>query len=102
MSLSDSIVGLRTLLDSCEQEVKSLEGGKRASAPRCRLHLQNIKKSSHELRKSIMQHAKALPVRKRQPKKEPEPEPEPEPEAEPEAEPVKKTRKPRVKKEVQA
>jgi hypothetical protein len=98
MSLSDSIVGLRTLLDSCEQEVKSLEGGKRASAPRCRLHLQNIKKSSHELRKSIMQHAKALPVRKRQPKKEPEPEPE----AEPEAEPVKKTRKPRVKKEVQA
>jgi hypothetical protein len=69
MSLSDSITSLRTMLDSCASEVKSLENGRRASSCRSRLHLQNIKKSCHILRKDIMEHSKKIPVKKRQPKK---------------------------------
>ena len=99
MSLSENITSLRTMLDSAENEIKSLEGGRKASAARARLSLQKIKKNCHMLRKDITTHTKAIPTKTRVKKVvEPvEPEPvEPEPEPEPvEPEPVKKVRKPR-------
>ena len=105
-SLSEQILLMRQSLDDTERELKSLESGKKASAPRARKSLQSLKQSSHALRKQITDSVKSMPTKKRV-KKEPvqvldarmsqveaEPEPEPEP-----VEPVKKvSRKPRVKK----
>ena len=65
MSLSDSITSLRTMLDTCENEIKSLESGRKASSARARKSLQNIKTASHSLRKDITTHTKALPTKSR-------------------------------------
>ena len=65
MSLLESITLLKGVVSNCEKEIQSLEGGKKASAARARKSLQNVKASSHALRKQIMQHTKALPVKKR-------------------------------------
>ena len=65
MSLLESITLLKGVVGNCEKEIQSLEGGKKASAARARKSLQNVKASSHALRKQIMQHTKALPVKKR-------------------------------------
>ena len=89
MSLSESITSLRTMLDTCENEIKSLELGRKASSARARKSLQNIKTASHSLRKEITAHTKSLPVKSRSKKVEVEPEPVVEP-AEPTPEPVKK------------
>ena len=99
MNLSESICGLRSMLDTCETEIKSLEGGRKASSARARKSLQNIKNSCHNLRKAVTIHTKALPTKTRVKKDEPEPEPVPEPVV-PEVKPVKpkKVRKTRVKK----
>ena len=107
MNLSESICGLRSMLDNAETEIKSLEAGRKASSARARKSLQNIKNSCHNLRKAVTIHTKALPTKTRVKKVEPELEPEPvEPEpvvvepVVPEVKPVKpkKTRKTRVKK----
>ena len=103
MNLSNSITSLRTMLDNCETEIKSLEGGRKASSARARKCLQNIKTSCHNLRKAVTIHTKALPTKTRVKKDEPVepvvPEPEPEPvEPEPVSVKPKKTRKTRVKK----
>ena len=97
MSLSESITSMRTMLDNCEKEVGSLNNGRKASASRARLSLQQIKKQCHSLRKDITCHTKALPTKTRV-KKVVEP-------VAPAAEPVadvaeveKKPRKPRTKK----
>ena len=98
MNLSENITSLRTMLDTAENEIKSLEGGRKASSARARLSLQQIKKSCHTMRRDITTHTKSLPTKtraKKEPVAEPVAEPEPEPEPEPEA---KKTRKPRAKK----
>jgi len=87
MSLSDSITSLRTMLDTCENEIKSLESGRKASSARARKSLQNIKTASHSLRKEITAHTKNLPTKSRTKKVEVEPVFEP---AEPTPEPVKK------------
>jgi hypothetical protein len=55
MSLSNQVIKLKSLLDTVENEVKSFESGKKASAARGRKTLQDVKKSSHELRKSIIE-----------------------------------------------
>ena len=55
MSLSEQVFKLKSLLDTVENEVKAFESGKKASAPRARKTLQDVKKSSHELRKSIIE-----------------------------------------------
>jgi hypothetical protein len=65
MSLSDSITSLRTMLDSAETEIKSLEGGRKASSARARKSLQTIKTSCHGLRKQITDHTKGLPTKAR-------------------------------------
>ena len=87
MSLSESITSLRTMLDTCENEIKSLESGRKASSARARKSLQNIKTASHSLRKEITAHTKSLPTKSRTKKVDPEPVVEP---AEPTPEPVKK------------
>jgi hypothetical protein len=103
MSLSENITSLRTMLDSAEHEIKSLESGRKASASRARLSLQKIKANCHSLRKEITTHTKSLPTKTRVKKVTVEPEPEPEPEpVEPVVEeaPAKKVRKSRAKKAV--
>lgn len=85
MSLSETITSMQTILDNAKNEIASLESGKKSSSTRARAHLQKIKNSSHELRKSITAHTKSLPVKKRSPKVKPvasEPEPDPEPASE--------------------
>jgi Tfp pilus assembly protein PilO len=95
MSLSQSITSLRSMLDTAENEIKSLEGGRKASSARSRLSLQQIKKQSHSLRKDITKFSQALPTKTRVKKVVDEPVT---PEPAPEPEPVKKERKPRTKK----
>lgn len=94
-SLSTSITELRQLLDQTESEIKSLEGGRKASSARARKSLQSIKSSSHALRKSIMEHTKALPTKSKAKKVEAEVVAEPESVPEPQ-----KKKKARKKKEV--
>ena len=65
MSLSTSITSLRTMLDTAENEIKSLELGRKASSARARKSLQNIKTASHVLRKEITAHTKSLPTKSR-------------------------------------
>ena len=55
MSLSKQTIKLKSLLDTVENEVGQFEAGKKASAARARKTLQDVKKSSHELRKSIIE-----------------------------------------------
>ena len=73
MSLSESIMSLRTMLDTAENEIKSLELGRKASSARARKSLQNIKTLSHSLRKEITAHTKSLPTKSRTKKVEVEP-----------------------------
>ena len=100
MSLSESITSLRTMLDTAENEIKSLELGRKASSARARKSLQNIKTASHVLRKEITAHTKSLPTKSRS-KKVVEPEPVVEPVVEAVVEPVKKIKKSRSKKVVE-
>jgi len=65
MSLIDSITSLRTQLDNAESEIKSLSGGKKASAARARKSLQTIKSSCHTMRKSITDHTKGMVTKPR-------------------------------------
>ena len=79
-NLTGAITELKTLLDQTEAEIKSLQGGKKASAQRVRKSLQDIKNTAHELRKTVVEHKKAMPTRSRIKKEEEvkaEPEPEP-------------------------
>ena len=68
--LEDRIVVLRNYLDTAEQEVKSLKGGRKASSARSRKALMELKRGSHELRKSVMQFQRDLPT-KSKPKADP-------------------------------
>jgi len=97
MSLSESITSLRTMLDTCENEIKSLELGRKASSARARKSLQNIKTASHSLRKQITAHTKSLPTKSRTKKTvEPVVEAVVEQVVEPVVEPVKKSRPKKV------
>ena len=110
-SLSEQILLMRQSLDDTERELKSLESGKKASAPRARKSLQSLKNSSHALRKQITDSVKSMPTKKRTKKEEVNvldakmsQVEDPEAEAEAEPEPVKKpkaVRKPRAKKVVE-
>jgi hypothetical protein len=97
MNLSEQVILLRGMVDTCDKEIKLLERGRKASSARARKSLQNIKATSHSLRKNITTHTKALPVKRRaasalDPASEPEPEPEPVPVPEPETSPAPKKR----------
>ena len=100
MSLSEQVFKLKSLLDTVESEVKSFEGGKKAAAARGRKTLQDVKKSSHELRKSIIERLKEMKV-KQEPKMKEEPKVKEEPKPVEVKKPVEvspKVRKPRAKK----
>ena len=63
--LNHSIAELRTLVGQADDELQSLVAGKKASAPRVRASLQKIKTLCHSMRQEVMNHTKALPVKKR-------------------------------------
>ena len=65
MSLTEQILLMRKSLDETEKELKALEGGRKASAPRARKSLQSLKQSSHQLRKQITDSVKSMPTKKR-------------------------------------
>ena len=65
MSLTEEFYTLKNNIDLLEKEIQQLSGGRKASASRSRKCLQNIKKQSFNMRKSITTHVKALPVKKR-------------------------------------
>jgi hypothetical protein len=105
-SLSDQVLIMKQSLENVESELKSLESGKKASAPRARKALQSLKQSSHSLRKQITENVKGMPVKSRG-KKEPVQSPEvvqspedfkvEEEEEKPKANSSKKKAKPRAK-----
>ena len=64
-NLSGSIAELKTLVGQADDELQSLLGGKKASAPRVRASLQKMKNLCHSMRQEVMNHTKALPVKKR-------------------------------------
>ena len=65
MSLTEEFYTLKNNIDLLEKEIQQLSGGRKASASRSRKCLQNIKKQSFNMRKSITTHVKNLPVKKR-------------------------------------
>ena len=65
MTLSESITQIRVALDNAEAEIKSLEGGRKASSARARKSLQSIIGDAHALRKAITATTKAMPVKSR-------------------------------------
>lgn len=69
-SLQEQITSIRTMLDSAESEIRSLEGGRKASSARARKSLQSIKTNAHTLRKSITETVKSLPTKTRAKKPE--------------------------------
>ena len=87
MSLSEQFTTLKAAIAVAENELNLLNSGKKASAPRLRRSLQNIKNQSQLIRKATTSHVKTLPIKKRTHKITPEsfdssrsePEPEPEP-----------------------
>jgi hypothetical protein len=114
--LSESIISLRSMLDTAEIEIKSLESGKKAASSRSRKSLQNIKTGSHALRKQITQFSKGLPTKPRAKKEiicpshaavdagniepdEPEPEVKPKPTKKPRKKPLTKPKTPVTKEE---
>jgi hypothetical protein len=53
------------MLDNAENEIKSLEGGRKASAARARKSLQGIKMSCHSLRRDVTTHTKTMETKPR-------------------------------------
>jgi len=64
-SLNEQINEIKTHLLVAESELNELVAGKKVSAGRVRKSLQQIKKLSHLLRKSIVDFTKSLPTKKR-------------------------------------
>lgn len=67
MNLIDSINECKTLLEQAEKETNSLMKGCKASAPRIRKSLQEIKKRIPLIRKHITVYLKDMPTKKRTP-----------------------------------
>ena len=72
MSLSEQFTTLKAAIQIAENELNLLNSGKKASAPRFRKSLQNIKNQSQLIRKATTSHVKALPTKKRTHKITPE------------------------------
>ena len=64
-SLSTQIAELKTLVGQCENELLSLQSGKKAAAPRVRASLQKIKTLAHSMRGEVMNLVKELPTKSR-------------------------------------
>ena len=63
--LEQQMTVMKNYLENAEKELISLKGGKKASAARVRKQLQALKTESHLMRKNIMEHTKAMPVKPR-------------------------------------
>ena len=63
--LNQQAAELKTLLSQFDLELKSLQSGKKASAPRARSSLQKIKTLSHSMRSGVMSFTKELPTKTR-------------------------------------
>jgi len=105
-SFSEKISSLRTMVDMCESEIKSLEAGKKTSSVRARKCLQDIKMTSHAMRKDVTDFTKSLPIKSRSSKVVESVEPESLPvapvvEVPVEVAPVKPKPKPRRSKKVE-
>ena len=96
MSLTEQILIMKEYINDAEQQLTQLQAGRKSSSSRIRSNLMKVKSASHTLRKDVITFQKALPTKKRT--KIIPVEPVAEVVIEPET-PVKKTRKPRVKKE---
>lgn len=68
--LQDGLNELKTHVITAERELMLLSKGKKASAPRTRKSLQNIKKTAHLLRANTTKYVKQLPVQKKEKKEE--------------------------------
>ena len=68
--LNQQAAELKTLLSQFDEELKSLQTGKKASAPRARSSLQKIKTLSHTMRSGVMSFTKELPTKTRAKKAE--------------------------------
>lgn len=89
MDLENQINELKTHLACCEKEYLSLKAGRKASAPRLRKSLQELKKNSHSMRALTTEFVKTLPTKSKAKEKKTE---EPAPEPVEAKEPVKKKR----------
>ena len=61
--LHDQLLQLQMTLDLAKEQIKELEAGKKAGAPKARVALQKIKLLAHELRKACIVSQKAIPVK---------------------------------------
>jgi hypothetical protein len=111
--LKEQLTKIKTHVDQCETHINKLTGGTKASASKARACLMQVKKGSHDLRGSIMEHLKTIPTKSRvkseilspsavavESGNTPEEPTEPEPTEPEEPKREKKTRKPRAKKTV--
>ena len=64
-TLSEQLAIMKNQLIEAETHVKSLEKGRKSAASKARSNLMRIKSQSHQLRKSVMEHTKTLPVKSR-------------------------------------
>ena len=96
MDLTEQFQTLKNHMDTCEKELNSLKGGRKASSARVRKSLMEIKKASHGMRGATTEFTKGLPTKPRAKKEKAVVEPVA---VEPLIEtPPKKTRKPRAQK----
>lgn len=65
MDLTELYQQLKTHIDNTDTELKLLQSGRKASAPRVRKSLMEIKKISHLMRTQITSHVKSLPITRR-------------------------------------
>lgn len=65
--LSEKIQSIKTHFQQLEEQIKSLENGRKSSAPISRKTIMTIKQSLHEMRPEITEYVKSLPVNKRKP-----------------------------------
>ena len=76
-TLNDGLESLKAHMEDLEEHLNALSIGRKISGPRARSSLQMIKNQSQDLRKSITEHVKSLPTRKKvqKPKDVEEPKP---------------------------
>ena len=76
MDMEAQITLMKFYLDNAEKELASLKNGKKVSGARVRVNLMKLKKSSHTMRKNVMELSKSLPTKPRVKKTSVEPEDE--------------------------
>ena len=81
--LTNNLASLKLYLNELENELTNLKNGRKVASGKSRKILQNIKTTSHTMRKQIVDYVKTLPI-----KKKPIPMAVPEPIVEPVPEPI--------------